>query len=371
MGWNGSDVDPRRWVSSFAYADRPSGLHNASPHGPMLVGWTTAGSLARAKCGSSCSAVSPIPAIMAILTWSVSLSRRHAWSHAAMQLDLFAHSRDVMLRNDVIAALRKGDRNAAQEAWAVLSAEYPRDDLLAPLQALSNILAAPWQSFSDHDGAADALRIMDTAIVPSAILVFGPKGAGDWLGPMWRSLASAAAGLSYNAERPRAHAAFMSLRGCDWAAAEARVATIPSWRRIPIPLAWMAEARLVHGGLDSAWCLLVELAWIHPSSFSALAPRLEAPVLRKLLDQFELVFEPDDESELAWFPAFVLIAEPALASAFRGAQACNDTAPERAARLIMELLTLERQGRHADIVAQRKRLRDTHSGLFARYMSTR
>ena len=288
-----------------------------------------------------------------------------------MQLDLFAHSRDVMLRNDVIAALRKRDAGAGREALAVLSAEYPRDSLLAPLQVLLNTLAAPVERFPGHDGAAVALNTMDTVVVPSANLVFGPKEARDWLGPIWGSLASAAAGLSYNFERPHSHAAFMSLRGGDWAAAQAQAAAIASWRRIPIPLAWMAEARFGEGGLDSAWCLLVELAWIHPSSFSALARRLEAPALRELLDQFTVAFESDDESELAWFPAWALIAEPALASMVRGAQVCNDTAPERAARLVMELLTLERQGRHADIVAHRKRLRDMHAGLFARYMSTR
>lgn len=167
------------------------------------------------------------------------------------------------------------------------------------------------------------------------------------------------------------HAAFMSLQGGDWAAAETQVATIPSWRRIPVPLAWMAEARFGQQGLDSAWCLLVELAWIDASRFSTLARRLEAPALRKLLDGFDAGFEPDEDADLAWFPAWILIAQPALAIVLRETQVCSDTAPERAARLVMGLLTLERQGRHADLVIQRKRLRDLHVGLFSRYMSTR
>ena len=288
-----------------------------------------------------------------------------------MQLDLFAHTRDVMLRNDVIAAVRRRDVSAGWEAWAVLSAEYPHDPLLVPLQALLNAPTTPMERFSDRDGAAVAVQTMDTVVVPSANLVFGPKEAQAWLAPVWTSLASAATELSYDGKRPHTHAAFMSLRGGDWAAAEARIVTIASWRRIPIPLAWMAEARFGQGGLEAAWCLLVELAWIRPSSFSALARRLEAPGLRRLLDQFEIAFESDDDAELAWFPAWALIAEPRLAFLFREAQVCNDTAPERAARLVMGLLALERQGRHADIVGQRKRLRDMHAGLFARYMSTR
>jgi len=157
----------------------------------------------------------------------------------------------------------------------------------------------------------------------------------------------------------------------SWAAAETAIAPIPSWRRIPTPLAWMAEARCGQGGLQSAWCLLVELAWIDASRFNTLARRLDAPALRKLLDDFDAGFEPDNEADLAWFPAWMLITEPALAIVLRETQVCNDTAPERAARLVMGLLALERQGRHVDLIAQRKRLRDLSAALFSRYMSTR
>lgn len=288
-----------------------------------------------------------------------------------MQLDLFAHGRDAMLRNDAIAALRRRDAVTGREALAVLSAEFPRDGLLVPFEALLNTLAAPVERFSGHDGAADALRSMETVVVPAANTVFGPKEARDWLASLWRSLASSAAGLSYNLERPHTHAASMSLRGGDWPAAEAQVATIASWWRIPTTLAWMTEARFAQGGLDAAWCLLAELAWIDASRFSALARRLEAPALRRLLDQFDVAFESADESDLAWFPAWALIAQPTLALVLRGTRVCGDTEPEHAARLVMEILTLERQGRHADLVKQRKRLRDLHAGLFSRYMSTR
>ena len=165
-----------------------------------------------------------------------------------MQLDLFSDNRNVMLQNDVVAALRRRDQIAGGETLAILSAEYPRDRLLMPLAALLNTLAAVPGRFPDHNGVADALHNMDS---------------------------------------------------------------------------------------------------------------------------FDVAFEADDETDLAWFPAWVLIAEPALAFILRETQVCGNSAPERVARLIIELLALERQGRHADLVAQRKRLRDLHAGLFSRYMSTR
>ena len=53
-----------------------------------------------------------------------------------MQLDIFEHSRDVMLRNSVIDALR--DRNAAAAARAIgeLAAEYADDSMLPAFNLL-------------------------------------------------------------------------------------------------------------------------------------------------------------------------------------------------------------------------------------------
>ena len=60
-----------------------------------------------------------------------------------------------------------------------------------------------------------------------------------------------------------------------------------------------------------------------------------------------------------------------MAVIIRETQTCTGHQPERVARLIMDLLALEKQGRHADIVAQRKKLRDLHAGLYAFYTSSR
>ncbi len=288
-----------------------------------------------------------------------------------MQLDLFEHGRNVMLQNDVVAALRKRDAVEGRKALAVLAAECPDDEMLAPLTTLLNTLAEPAERFADHDAVAEKLRNMDTVVVPSAIRVFGVKEAGDWLSPMWLALAHAAKELSFNVERPQAHSAFMQLQGRDWAAAEIGISGIPSWRRIPLPLAWMADARFYLGGLERAWCLLLDLAWTEPRTFSLLARRLEAPSLHKLLNAFDAAFESDEEADRAWFPAWVPIAVPAMAAVMRETQACHNATAERVARLIMELLALEKQGRHAELVAQRKKLRDLHAGLYAFYMSTR
>ena len=43
------------------------------------------------------------------------------------QLDIFAHSRDVMLRNDVLQALERRDAASARAAWRALAAEFDAD----------------------------------------------------------------------------------------------------------------------------------------------------------------------------------------------------------------------------------------------------
>ena len=40
-------------------------------------------------------------------------------------------------------------------------------------------------------------------------------------------------------------------------------------------------------------------------------------------------------------------------------------------RLLLELLGLERQGRHRELVERRRALRDTHASLWCAYMRTR
>jgi hypothetical protein len=280
---------------------------------------------------------------------------------------------NLMLRNDVIVALRSRNGAAGREKLKVLADAFPNDSLLPSMEILFHTPDAPAERFPDHSRVADAILNMDKVVIPAANLVFGAQEAREWLAPMWRALANAAAQLPYNTKSPHTHAASIYMRGSDWAAAQAQVATIPSWRRIPAPLAWMAEATFFgQGGLDAAWCLLVELAWIDPSRFGKLVRRLNSEdLLRKVLKDFDVDFASEDPSYLAWFPAFMLIEDPALAAVLRETQVCGNSAPERTARLVVDLLALEREGRHEEIVAKRKRLRDQHAGLFSRYMRTR
>ena len=287
-----------------------------------------------------------------------------------MQLDLFMHGRDVMLQNDVIAALRERDATSAKRAFDRFASEFPHHETIASFETLLATLASPARPVTDHEEVAARVREID-AVVPAAERIFGRDVAIDWLAPIWSSLANAAAELPFRPECPRAHAGFLFLRSGNWAAAETSIARIPSWRRIPQPLAWMAEACFRRLGSESAWCLLLELAWIDSDAFSDLVRRSDSAPLLKLWNDFEAGLGSEEVLDPSWFPAWLLITAPEMASVLRQSQAGSNKPPERVARLILELLVLEKQGRHAELVAQRRRLRDLHLGLFAYYMSSR
>jgi hypothetical protein len=254
-----------------------------------------------------------------------------------MQLDIFDHSRDIMLRNDVVDALERRDASTARAAWLIFSKEFPLDDTLSPLAVLIDALEhRTCASFLDHGAVSDARRLLNSEIAPAAVRTFGKKAGATWLAPLWQEMAQRSAQLSFRPDRSE------------------------------------AEARYRVYGLEGAWALLAELAWLSPGRFDRLTKRLADPPLEKLRNRFDASFEGDGEvADLAWFPAWVLTEKPGLSRLLGETQHSLHSAPEQAMRLLLELLGLERQGRHHDMVERRKALRDVHPSLYAAYMATR
>lgn len=282
---------------------------------------------------------------------------------AAMQLDIFEHSRDVMLRNDVVHALEQRDAAMARASWEALATECPHDPSLPPLLVLTEATEARSQTaFRDHDALRQARQAVEDDVQPAALRTFGEKGAAAWLSPLWQELARRAASLAFRADCGEDHAAALWLRAENWKAAVDAVTTIESWRRIPVPLAWMAEARVRLYGLQPTLAVLAELAWLSPRRFGELVQRSGDPVLQQLSRRFEASFEGmGDVSDLAWFPAWLLTDRPDLADHLGAAQPSQHSEPEQAMRVLIELLGLERQGRHRDIVARRKTCEKVYS----------
>jgi hypothetical protein len=312
------------------------------------------------------------------------------------QLDIFEDSRDVMLRNDLLHALSRRDAAAAKSAWRLFADEYPRDPVLAPLAVLVAAIARPRPApFAAGAELHPARKVLVMDIEPAARRAFGAAAGTSWVKPLWADLARAAVRLLFDAASPQDHAAPLWLHAGDAAAARQAVAAIESWRRIPAPLAWMTEACYRVDGLDAAWPLLTELAWLSPSRFAELTERLADPLIDSLRKGFDAGFDAsaddgvtrkggasnDDDGDspgkasadrdLQWFPAWLLTDKPALASRLELAQPGRHTAAEQGLRLMLELLRIEHQGRHHELIERRRTLRGLSPALFAAYMKSR
>ncbi|CAN7309528.1 hypothetical protein LJR034_001489 [Caballeronia sp. LjRoot34] len=289
------------------------------------------------------------------------------------QLDIFDNSRDVMLRNDVIGALQHDETAAAGRLLLALVAEYPDDRSIASLRtmlcALEEKTATP---FPDHDAAAVARDQLLARLEAAAVELLGQREATTWLARRWKEMACRAASLSFRPEHGDCHAAPFWLRAGHWTSAIDAVGRIESWRRIPAPLAWMSEATYRLNGMEAAWPMMAELAWLSPERLDSLARSLADPSLDALLARFNATFDGNgDTSDLCWFPAWALVEKTGLARWLAQAQPSRQLAPERAMRLVLDLLNLERQGRHHELVERRKVLRDLSPPLYATYMKTR
>lgn len=288
-----------------------------------------------------------------------------------MQLDIFEHSRDVVLRNAAIDALRERDTGACAQAVATLAAEYSTDPLLPAFGLLCERLRSPTPNPIPREAAIAILQETGGAIAAAAHELFG-RAAQEWLSPLWAELAAAIAKVPFDSGNESLHAAPLLLRAGRWADAAVCIESIESWRRQPAPLAWMIEARCRLDGFDAIWPLLAELAWMAPLRAQALVPLLELPALDRLVRGFDAEFEGEGAAEdFAWFPAWALIADGRLAEGLRLAQDGANTRPEYCARVVLGLLALERQGRHEELVESRRKLREAHPVLFARYMQDR
>lgn len=134
----------------------------------------------------------------------------------------------------------------------------------------------------------------------------------------------------------------------------------------------MVEAKSRIAGFDAIMPLLAELAWMAPQRAQVLAPRLELPALDRLLRGFDTEFEGEGTpGDFTWFPSWALIADSRLAECLRLSQPGANTHSEYCARVVLNLLLFERQGRHAELVEGRRKLRELHPALFARYMQGR
>ena len=285
------------------------------------------------------------------------------------QLDLFEDSRNVMLNNAVLAAFAAYDTDAVTLAITALHNEYPQHHDLPDHCRLLEQLSDFRRNIQPNNLQTQHQQLIQT-LQPLAKQLFGSAQAIIWSHPLWATLAQTAAPLDYDNAHPEIHAAPFWLAADAPDKARSAIEKIPSWRRIPAPLAWMTEIGIKHGTPETWWPLLAELAWVAPERLESLI--VAAPVaVNRLKTHFLADFENNGEHhDLAWFPAWLLIHHSKLRDLLRPAQPAQNE-PAQAFHLLLDMLHLEKTGQQAAQIPQRAKLRAIAPDLFADFMRSR
>jgi hypothetical protein len=289
------------------------------------------------------------------------------------QLDLFVHSRAVILANDTINALLA--REAAQaEAWlGRLSAEVPDYAALNALTILSHALSEWPPPTTSPAQIADAVGRLEGEVHPAALAAMSSK-AEAFMRPFWRDLAHAAHAHAYDADFPQSFCAGLYLRCGDARAAAKTAESIPDWERKADALHWLAVARHRIDGLDTCLAPLMRLALLAPERLSVALAQIDDSLLQRDWNAFHLAcdwLDPNDPTADAWFPAWYLVEHPGVRLGADDTASLPATQAAQTFTAIARLLEVEKRGYSAALVSSRGRLRDLNLEMFAFYMARR
>jgi hypothetical protein len=269
------------------------------------------------------------------------------------QLDLFVHSRAVILANDTINALLAREAAQASACLGRLGAEVPDYGALSALEILSRALSG-WP-------------------LGSTSPAMGSKAA-DFMRPFWRDLAHAARGQAYDAAYPQSFCAGLYLRCGDVRAAARTAESIPDWERNADALHWLAVARYRIDGLDTCLVPLMRLALVAPQRPSIALAEIDDSLLQRDWNAFHLAcdwLDPNEANADAWFSAWYLVEHPGVRRGTDDATSLPATQAAHAFIAIARLLELEKHGYSAALISWRSRLRDLDPEMFAFYMARR
>ena len=288
------------------------------------------------------------------------------------QLDLFLHSRTVVLVNDVIGAILARDADDAGLCLHMLRAEEPGHHLYDSLERLSRCIA-DWPLPAASPAEVDAaVRQLEGYVLPAAIAALGDKAVNFML-PLWRDLAQSAGARVYDAAFPQAYRAALHLKGGDSEATAGAIQAIPNFRDNPDAIHWLAVALHRMHGLESSRIWLFRLALLRPERFSHALSDIADPSMSRDWLEFLAAFHwlnPEGGNEGAWFPSWYLVEHPGVRTDLPGWTEPVTRSLE-VLNAIARVIDLERQGYSAALISARIRLRDLDSQVFDFYMARR
>jgi len=286
------------------------------------------------------------------------------------QLDLFLDGGSTAVLNDLVDALAARSAELAEQRLSVLLARYPDHRYRRAAEALCNALARlhdprPWDP-------AGEITFLETRLEPLARELLGRR-AQDFLAAFWRRAAEALRGQPFDPARDHLHASWAFAQCHDWQAVIESLADAPEEGLPSLLVARRAEALRHLGRRSEAIALWCRVCWQAPEHAARLLddPTFPDPKVQQAwhawLDQD---LDPDPSPD--WFPGWLLLQEPGLAHALADDTAGDTPGPQRAFRILRQLLRLEGGAAGEDPQLDlRRALQQTHPGLLQLYLRRR
>ena len=288
------------------------------------------------------------------------------------QLDLFVHSRAVILANDTINAMLAREAAQAEACLGRLGAEVPDYAALDALTILSHALSEWPPPTTSPAQIANAVGRLEGEVRPVPSLRWAAKQKISCV----RSGATLRMPLThaYDADFPQSFCAGLYLHCGDvWAAART-AESIPDRERNADALLWIATARYRIDGLDTCLAPLMRLALLAPERLSVALAEIDESLLQRDWNAFHLAcdwLDPNDATADAWFPAWYLVEHPGVRLGVDDTASLPATQAAQTLTAIARLLEVEKRGYSAALVSSRRRLRDLNPEMFAFYMARR
>ncbi|NNM52006.1 MAG: hypothetical protein HKM02_07245 [Pseudomonadales bacterium] len=275
------------------------------------------------------------------------------------QLDLFIDTQSSQLLNRILDGLLAYNTDAASLALRQLKVMSPEDPVLPDLQILMEGL-----ELRDVDLRENFIH-GQSVIQPLADRWF-KHDSMRWMASYWKLLAShSLSSLVSVADLPlnELHPASLFLRAGAYQSARDTIAALPGWWQQRVTLDWMLSSLLQERSLDTAWSLVFELAWLCPETCIS---RIESSSITRLKDahnDFEMQLPAESEQDTVWFPAWMLLREPALLPLVKTTRYPPQASWGQAFETTMNMLTDSIKGKNSTPDQYRRQLQSLHPGL--------
>ncbi len=275
------------------------------------------------------------------------------------QLDLFVDTQASQLHNLMLDYLIDHNTQAALHLLDQLKAELPEDPMLPALHTLLEGLTHSWPAI--HEG----FHYGQSVLQPLAEQWFKSESA-RWMAAYWKKLATQAmTTMTASTELPlnELHPAALFLKAGDYQTARDTISALPCWWQQCPTLDWMLSSLLQENSLDSAWSLLFELAWLYPETCVARIESCKISRLQSAHSQFEMNLPAESMQDTVWFPAWMLLQEPALCSLVKTARYPEQENWGKAFETVMNMQIHHRDNPHYRQDHYRRLLQQWHPGL--------